>query len=236
MGKFICLRGSAVLMLFALNVSCAAGFGQASAPAQTNTAGQPAAKGAPPALPEMWAKLPAHVDLEKLKVGDTVDAVVAQRWDYHTCGVDPGTHLTGKVVAVTPWSDPGRTTQAAIAFSGVCTNQDKVALILIAIHYITDDDMSQRDMANAQPQGVGPGAYGRTAPSPIQIESLPSPGAGTPIYPLAKFGEVKGLHHITLDVAKGPEGATLISTPDKKSRLDAGSRLALVPVPVPQKN
>jgi hypothetical protein len=77
MWKFMCLRGSVVLLFLALSVSCAIGFGQASVPAQANTPGQPPAKAELPALPEMWARLTARVNLEKLKVGDSVDAVVA---------------------------------------------------------------------------------------------------------------------------------------------------------------
>jgi len=222
LGKYICLRGSAFLLLLALGISCAIGFGQATNP------GQPPARAALPALPEMWAKLPARLDLEKLKVGDTVDAVVAQGWVYLTCGVSSGTHLVGQVVAFAPWSDPGRTTEAAIAFTAVCQNKDQIPLVLIALYSATENGKSQMDLANSMPQGIGPGAFGRQS---TNTASLPSPGAGDEIFPLAKFGEVKGLHRIALAVAKGSQGATLISTPDKKFRLDAGTRLVLVPVP-----
>ncbi len=234
MWKFVCLRGSVVLLFLAPGVSCAIGFGQTNAPVQTNAPGQanapaqPPAKAVLPALPEMWVKLPARLDLEKVKVGGTVDAVVAQGWVFRTCGVDSGTHLVGQIVAFAPWSDPGRTTEAAIAFTAVCQSKDKVPLILIALYSATESGKSQMDLANSMPQGIGPGAYGRTGPN---VASLPSPGVGDEIFPLAKFGEVKGLHRISLAVARGPKGATLISTPDKKLRLDAGTRLALVPVP-----
>jgi len=180
------------------------------------------------ALPEMWVKLPARLDLEKLKAGDTVDAVVAQGWVYRTCGVGSGAHVSGQVVAFTPWSDSGRTTEAAIAFTAVCQSKDKIPLVLIAVYSATENGKSQMDLANSMPQGIGTGAYGRQS---TNTASLPSPGAGDEIFPLAKFGEVKGLRHIALAVAKGPQGATLISTPDKKLRLDVGTRLALVPVP-----
>lgn len=176
----------------------------------------------------MWAKLPAHLDLEKLKVGDRVSAVVGQGWVYGTCGVGSGASLVGRVVAFTPWSASSRTNEAAISFSAVCQNKDKVSLILIALYSPTENGKSQMDLANSMPQGIGPGAYGRTGPN---VSSLPSPGAGDEIFPLAKFGEVNGLHHIALGVDKGPQGATLISTPEKKLRLETGTRLALVPVP-----
>jgi hypothetical protein len=179
----------------------------------------------------MWAKLPARLDLEKLKVGDKVDAVVAQGWVYHACGVNGGAHLGGEVVAFRAWSDADRSTEAAIAFTVVCQNKDTVPLILIALYSPTNNGESDMDIANSMPQGIGPGAYGRGIGDPKQMASLPSPGAGDEIFPLAKFGEVNGLHHVSLAVAKGPHGATLVSTSDKKFRLDVRTRLALVPVP-----
>jgi hypothetical protein len=148
--------------------------------------------------------------------------------------VDSKQHLDGKVVAFTPWADSSHPMEVAIAFTAVCQNKDTATLILIALHYITDDDQSQSDMVSSLPQGLGVGAYGRASSGASPLASLPSEDAGKAIYPLAKIGEVKGLHHISLAVAKGPKGATLISTPDKKYRLDEGTRLALVPVP--QKN
>ncbi len=144
--------------------------------------------------------------------------------------MNSGAHLVGNVVASSPWSDPDRTTEVAIAFTAVCGNQNKVTLILIALHY-ADDDKSQMDLFNSLPQGLGPGTVGRSGNLPRNIPSLPSDDAGAAVYPLAKYGEVKGLHHISLAVAKGPQGATIISTQDKKNRLDEGTRPALVPVP-----
>jgi hypothetical protein len=237
MRNFIHLRISMILLFLALGVSCLVGFGPISVAAQTNSTGsaiapgQPGAKVELPALPEMWVKLPARLDLEKLKIGDTVDAVVGQGWVYHACGVNGGAHVAGEVVAVRAWSDSDRNTEAAIAFTAICQNKDTVPLILIAIYSPTDDSKSDMELESSMPQGIGPGAYGRGIGDPKQMASLPSPGAGDEIFPLAKFGEVKGLHHVSLAVAKGPHGATVISSPDKKFRLDARTRLALVPVP-----
>jgi len=238
--NFICLRSYLVLLFLALGVSCAIGFGQATAPVQTNPSGpaiapgRPAAKVELPALPEMWVKLPARLDFEKLKVGETVDAVVAQGWVYRTCGVNSGAHLAGEVVAFRAWSDSDRSTEAAIAFTAVCQNKDTVLLILIALYSPTEDGKSNMELVNSMPQGIGSGAYGRTIGDPRTLSSLPSPGAGDEIFPLANFGEVKGLHRVSLGVAKGPHGATLISTPDRKFRLDVRTRLVLVPVPQSQ--
>jgi hypothetical protein len=181
-----------------------------------------------PALPEMWVKLTARVDLEKLKVGDAVPAVAAQSWVYQTCGVAAGYAVVGRVVSLSPWSDSSRTTEAAIAFAATCQDKSSIRLVLIALYNATDNGKSQMDLANSMPQGIGAGAYGRQS---TNIEALPSPGAGDEIFPLAKFGEVKGIRHVSVNVAKGPQGATIVSTSDKKLRLDAGTRLALVPVP-----
>jgi len=156
--NFICLRSYLVLLFLALGVSCAIGFGQATAPVQTNPSGpaiapgRPAAKVELPALPEMWVKLPARLDFEKLKVGETVDAVVAQGWVYRTCGVNSGAHLAGEVVAFRAWSDSDRSTEAAIAFTAVCQNKDTVLLILIALYSPTEDGKSNMELVNSMPQ------------------------------------------------------------------------------------
>ena len=189
---------------------------------------QTAAKPDKPPLPEMWVKLPARVDLEKLTPGDAVAAVVAQSWVYQTCGVASGSPVAGQVVSFSPWSDSSRATEIAIAFIAACQNKENVRLILIAVYSATENGKTQMDLANSMPQGIGPGAYGRSGPN---VSALPSVDAGDEIFPLAKLGEVNGLRRIALAVARGPQGATLISTPDKKLRLSAGTRLALVPAP-----
>jgi len=237
MPKFIYLRSYSLVLCLALSVSCAIGFGQATAPVPTNpsgpaiASGRPAAKVELPALPEMWVKLPARLEFEKLKVGAKIDVVVGQSWIYRTCGVNGGAHLTGEVVAFRAWSDSDRSTEAAIAFTAVCQNKDTVPLILIALYSPSDDGQSNMEMAKSMPQGIGSGAYGRNSGIAQTVSTLPSPGAGDEIFPLAKFGEVNGLRHVSLGVAKGPHGATLISSPEKKFRMDGRTRLALVPVP-----
>lgn len=182
-----------------------------------------------PPLPELWAALPAKFDSDKVKAGDEVTARVMQSWVYMTCGVNEGTVLRGKVVAVEPWSDGTKATTLAISFEAQCLNKTKHGLILMAVFWPGEKEKSQMDTYMAMPQGLGAGASGRQM---TNLESMPSPGPGpTESLPLARMGEVQRIRHLTLGVAKGPHGSTSLVCGDKRLRLDAGTRLAFVPVP-----
>ena len=211
----MCLR-----VRFLLCVAGILGSVAGAAPAQTSDK---------PPLPELWAALPAKFDSEKVKAGDELTARVMQSWVYGTCGVNEGTVLHGKVVAVDPWTDSTKATTIAVSFEALCLDKSKRGLVLMAAFWPGEKEKSQMDTYMAMPQGIGAGASGRQA---TNLESMPSPGAGpAENLPLAKMGEVQRLRHLSLGVAKGPQGSTNLVSNDKRLRLDAETRLAFVPVP-----
>ena len=180
-------------------------------------------------LPELWTALETKLDATKLKEGDTVAVRVIGPWVYRSCGIAEGVKLKGKVVKAKAWEDGARWTELSLEFEGVCADGKTVPLILMAVFYPEERQKTQMDEFNAMPQGIGAGASGRQS---TNLGTLPSPGQGgrDPL-PLAKMGEVERLGHLTLAVAKGPGGSTTMSVPEKKLRLDAATRLAMVPVP-----
>jgi hypothetical protein len=181
----------------------------------------------------MWVKLESRLDAAKAKPGDAVRAQVSQAWVYQTCGVDGGSSIEGNVVAVTaPDSVPSntaKTSEISLGFAANCVDGARIPLILIAVYASLDDSKNQMDLYKSMPAGLGAGASGRQS---IDLNSLPSPGAGENAQlPVAKMGEVKGIRHLSLAVAKGPKGSSTLASADKRLRLEAGTRLALVPVP-----
>ena len=184
---------------------------------------------AKPPLPELWAALQTKFDSDRVKAGDEVTARVMQSWVYMTCGVNEGTVLHGKVIAVGPWTDSAKATTISMSFEAPCLDKSSRGLVLMAVFYPQEKEKSQMDTYMAMPQGIGAGASGRQA---TNLDAMPSPGAGpAEKLPVAKLGEVQRIRHLTLDVAKGPHGSTSLVSSEKHLRLDAGTRLAFVPVP-----
>ena len=204
-----------LLLLFVSSFALAAG-------AQSS----PASATDKPALPEMWVKLTNSLDSSKLKEGDTIRARAPRGWIYLTCGVNPDTILDGRVVSIKPWSDASKTAEVALSFTAICMNKETQPLVLIAVFYPTEDDKSAKAIQDSMPRGIGQGAM-----MPYNPSTLPTEGAGDEIFPLAKFGEVSRLNHLTLAVGKGPQGATVLSTTEKRLNLAPGTRMALIPVP-----
>jgi hypothetical protein len=191
-------------------------------------AAQTPVKPAREALPELWAKLEARLDSDHLKLGDAVKAKVAQEWSYQECYVPEGAVLEGTVTDLIPWSDSSKQTQTAVGFTVTCTTQTKIPLVLMAVFYPTDDDRSQMDLYTSMPMGIGPGSSGRQS---MNANSLPSNGIPLDHPPLAKFGQVKGIHGLAIAVGKGPKESTLLSVAGKRLRVQPGTRLVFVPVP-----
>jgi hypothetical protein len=196
---------------------------------QPNATGQTASNAALPPLPEMWTKLQAKLDSATVRPGDAVRAQVSQGWVYGTCGVQGGSTLAGEVEAVTAWTDAARASQVSISFTATCGNGEKKRLILIAVYYPIDDPKSQMDLYSSIPAGIGHGASGRQS---TDLSALPTPGAGDVApFPVAKIGEVKRINHLSLALAKGVSGSSVLASTDKRFRLLRGTRLVLLPVP-----
>lgn len=185
-----------------------------------------------PSLPELWTTLQAKLDSQKLRAGDEIAVRTGQSWVYLTCGLSEGVLLHGRVLSRSDWTANSRTTVLAVRFEAPCSSGIKLPLVLIAVYYALDPEKGQMETYMAMPQGIGPGATGRQSTS---IDSLPTPGVdGQQHLPLAKWGEVKRIGHLTLGVGKGADGSTTLICSSKRLRLEQGTRFAFIPVP--QKN
>ena len=180
-----------------------------------------------PPLPELWTKLETPVDTRKAKPGDALVAVASDSWVYLTCGISVGAKVDGKVVAVVNDSATGAT-KLSLRFDAPCENKTRAPLVLIAVFHPADSK-GQMDMYMSMPQGIGAGASGRRS---TKLDQLPSPEQPAEQLPIAKIGEVIGIRHLSLGVGMGELGSTVLATPDKHLQLQAGTRLAFVPVPL----
>lgn len=182
---------------------------------------------AKPPLPELWAKLQVGVDTAKAKPGDALAAIASDSWVYRDCGVSAGARIAGKIVKLDRYD--GAVTRIAMRFDAPCENGANAPLVLIAMFYAVDDPKSQMETFTAMPQGIGPGASGRQS---TNLSAMPTPGQGQTVLPVAKVGELKGMRHMSLGVGAGEKGSTVLSTSDKRLRVQQGTRLAFLPVPV----
>lgn len=190
----------------------------------------PAQTGARPALPELWTALEGKLDATKLNVGDTVSVRTLANWVYQTCGLEQNTLLRARVTAVRAFDPALKSATLALAFAAPCMDGSRQPLVLMAVFYPDEAAKSQMDVFNAMPQGIGAGASGRQS---TDIGRLPSPDPQPPAaMPLAKWGEVWRISHLSLEFNKGPEASTQFVTTEKKLRLNPATRLVLVPVPV----
>ena len=186
---------------------------------------QPSTNTAPRALPELWATLQGKIDFDKLDVGAELTAKVSQRWSYSNCKVEEHAILHGKVVSITGRSDASRSVEVSVLFRAPCTDGTHPLLILMAVFYPTGEDPNQMDNYESLPH-----PYRSIAANPL--DSVPNTRSGeSASLPLARFNEVKGVHHLSLSAAKGPQGSTVLLSSDKHLKLNAGTRLAFVPVP-----
>ncbi len=180
-----------------------------------------------PPLPELWANLQTPIDTEKAKRGDAIIAVANDSWVYLTCGISVHAELNGKVVTVAKDQASGGT-KLSLRFDAPCENKTRAPLVLIAVYHPVDPK-GQMDMYMSMPQGIGAGASGRRS---TKLDQLPSPDQPPEQQPIAKLGEVKGIRHLSLAVGMGELGSTVLATPDRRLKLQTGTRLAFVPVPL----
>jgi hypothetical protein len=177
-----------------------------------------------PANLDLWARLSGALDTSRIKVGDEVSAVVKRESSFGTCYVAEGSVLHGKVVAFVPWSDASRKTELAIEFTARCGNGESLALPLIAAAYAGNDPKSASQIMDDLPAGLGPGVAQRGM-APL-TGGMPSEVATAEKFPALRPGQVQGLHHVWLAMGTGPRETTMLGSPDRRLRLEKGTRLA----------
>jgi hypothetical protein len=198
------------------------GAGQTS-PANDKADGEQRIVGHSPDL-DLWAKLSGRVDTTKIKVGDSVTALVSRSAKFGNCNVIDGSLLLGKVVQLTPWSEGSKRTELAVEFMANCSDGENIAVPLVAAAYAVNDPQSTAEIMGAMPAGLGPGVPSRSS---AQISGgVPTEGEAHEKFPSLRPGQVVGLRHVSIAIGAGPRSTTILSSSDKRLRLEPETRLA----------
>jgi hypothetical protein len=190
--------------------------------------GQTAHSPIQPAQNFLWAKLESRLDSASGQAGDVVTARVNFDWSSGRCVVPSGTLVQGHIAAIQLWTASSKSTSVSLRFTVPCEGGIAVPVVLIAVLYPIDDgDRGQMDTYMSMPAGIGPGASGRQSTDP---SLLPTAGDASSLQqpPKVRIGQVTGVRHVSLAAATGPREDAVLSTGDRRLRLQAHTRLAFL--------
>ncbi len=198
-------------------------------------------QGPAPSSP-LEAELIRSLDAAKLNLGDTVLFTVAEDWHAGACTLPQGATLHAKVVALEPYTAASHHTSLALRFSTACdealrepltwisllapvVNVDPSTVSIQAFHSSTFGEGG-----NGQSTGIGhtdtPDMTGHQNPNfPVFLQPAPDPKQRRPTQVLP--GQVWHLADLSLKVAAGPDGSTILASSKRSLRLPAHALLVL---------
>ncbi|MGA7218390.1 MAG: hypothetical protein WBX38_08755 [Candidatus Sulfotelmatobacter sp.] len=192
------------------------------------------------------ADLVRAIEAGRVKVGDTVLARVAVKWQSPDCTLREGAILKGRIVAQNIHSKTEKTSQIALLFdNGQCGGPDMKSLPMTVAAVLASDPAQDKNQYENQPlseavglsiggtgggsAGVGVGGGGGnlrsvTAAAATVYVSPPVYKGPTAVMP----GQVVGIRGMKLNVGGGPEGSSVLSISGHNVRLESGAQLLLV--------
>lgn len=192
------------------------------------------------------ADLVRAIEAGRVKVGDTVLAKVAVKWQSPDCTLREGAILKGRIVAQNVHSKTEKTSQIALLFdNGQCGGPDMKSLPMTVAAVLASDPAQDKNQYENQPlseavglsiggtgggsAGVGVGGGGGnlrsvTAAAATVYVSPPVYKGPTAVMP----GQVVGIRGMKLNVGGGPEGSSVLSIAGHNVRLESGAQLLLV--------
>ena len=184
------------------------------------------------------AELVKALEAGRVQVGDPVYARVQLAWNNAACKLREGAILKGRIVAGRARSKTAKTSEIAVLFdSGQCGGREMkpLPLTLAAVlapdptHSLFEDQESKpltdaTGLALGQPGSGSPMRSVLAAAATVMVEPA-HPKPPEVVMP----GQVVGIRDVRLAVGRGPEGSSVLSSENHNLRLDAGSRLVLVP-------
>lgn len=184
------------------------------------------------------AELVKAIEAGRVQVGDPIYAKVQLAWNDAACKLREGAILKGRVVAQTARSKTAKTSEIALLFEkGQCGGREMKPLPLTLTAVLAPDptqslfeDQESKPLSDATGLALGQQGSGSpmrsvlAAAATVMVEP-PHPKPPQIVMP----GQVVGIRNVTLAVGRGPEGSSILSSPNHNMRLDSGSRLVLVP-------
>jgi len=182
------------------------------------------------------AELITGLHTRLLKVGSPVYARVTVDWHDAECVLDSGAILEAQVVSLTPHIKGVKDSELSLAFTKAQCGGPKMAdfgLMLSAMAAPAGDN-NQNEIEQSLPilsSGAGGGEAAFTSMHNtndahlqvrLQIHEFP-------FVPNMKMGYVAGLRGLTLNVGKGPENSSVVTSKGNDVSLDKNTLLLLVP-------
>jgi len=195
------------------------------------------------------AELVRAIDAGRVKIGESVFAKVAVKWQTPQCTLREGAVLKGRIVAQTAHSKTEKNSQIALLFENAqCNGPDLKPLPLTVAAVLASDPYQDRNLYENQPLsetvglsiggggggaagvGVGGGVINSnmrsvTAAAATVYVSPPKYKGPTAIMP----GQVVGIRGLKLGVGDGPEGSSVLTMSGHNVRLESGYQIVLVP-------
>jgi len=195
------------------------------------------------------AELVRAIDAGRVKIGESVLAKVAVKWQTPQCTLREGAVLKGRIVAQTAHSKTEKNSQIALLFENAqCNGPDLKPLPLTVAAVLASDPYQDRNLYENQPLseavglsiggggggtagvGVGGGVINSnmrsvTAAAATVYVSPPKYKGPTAIMP----GQVVGIRGLKLGVGDGPEGSSVLTMSGHNVRLESGYQIMLVP-------
>jgi hypothetical protein len=195
------------------------------------------------------AELVRAIDAGRVKIGESVLAKVAVKWQNAQCTLREGAVLKGRIVAQTAHSKTEKNSQIALLFeSAQCNGPGLEPLLLTVAAVLASDPYQDRNLYENQPLseavglsvgGGGGGAAGVGVGGGVTNSNMRSvTAAAATVYvspqkykgPTAVMpGQVVGIRGLKLRVGDGPEGSSVLSMSGHNVRLESGYQIMLVP-------
>jgi hypothetical protein len=195
------------------------------------------------------AELVRVIDAGRVKIGESVLAKVAVKWQTAQCTLREGAVLKGRIVAQTAHSKTEKNSQIALLFeSAQCNGPDLKPLPLTVAAVLASDPYQDRNLYENQPLseavglsigGTGGGAAGANVGGTASNSNMRSvTAAAATVYvspqkykgPTAVVpGQVVGIRGLKLRVGDGPEGSSVLTMSGHNVRLESGYQMMLVP-------
>lgn len=206
----------------------------------------PSKAGAPHPLE---AELVSALHSGKVQPGDRVLAKLVYEWKGNNCTLPRGSALVGHVAERKPWNTQGRVTSVRLVFEAPCAQTAAVPLTWIALMAPDDSDLAglhdgnpverQAFRSTSFGEGGGIGAptntqsnhtdlSGRQDPS-LPVSIAPAPDRAHPRPSSIGVGQVWRIRDLSLSVATGSPGGSVLSSPKKELHVARGAVLVLLP-------
>lgn len=193
----------------------------------------------PPNPGPVQAELLKHVDVRRLKPGDTLFARMTLDWNGLDCALRTGAILEATVENAEPRSGHS-TSMLALSFNRAQCNGSELAPMKLLLAAVALPPQDWRIAPNPEfrvpmnfllANGQAPSGFGGSTIQNFSGPTMELTGIrhNFPMSPKVKPGDVIGIRGMKLDLGTGPNQSSVLTTKGRHLSLDAYTQLLLVP-------